>query len=98
MDTTYAQAVHVAGRFGYLQASPTVDEIARGYRQAWFVVDFSVIEEDGEPSFVYADPFATRGAAASVAKQLHDYYTRRGDELNRLAIREWAAELTGGKA
>ena len=95
MDTTYAQAERVAGRFGYLQATPTVDEIARGFRQAWFVVDFSVIEEDGEPSFVYADPFATCGAAYTVAKQLHDYYTRRGDELNRMAIREWADELTG---
>jgi hypothetical protein len=92
------EAVQVAGNFGYVQVTPTAAERDRGYTSAWMVVDFSQIEEDGEPAFVYSEPFATDGAAYTVARQLHRYYASRGDELNRMAIREWADELTGGRA
>ena len=98
MTATDFQPVHVAGRFGYLQVTPSRDEIKRGYTSAWMVVDFSKVEDDGAPAFFYDEPFATHGAAYTVARQLHDYYTRRGDELNRMAIREWADELTAVRA
>jgi hypothetical protein len=88
------QPVHVAGRFGYMQVTPSREELDRGYTSAWMVVDFSRIEDDGAPAFVYDDPFVTHGAAYTIARQLHEYYSRGGDRLNRMAIREWAEELT----
>jgi len=86
--------VHAAGRFGYMQVTPTIKEIERGYKSAWMVVDFSIIEEDGSPAFFYSEPFATEGAAYHIAKELHRYYSTGGDRKNSAAIREWADELT----
>jgi hypothetical protein len=85
--------VHVAGRFGYLQVTPTVLERNAGFREAYMVVDFSRIAEDGGPEFVYADAVCTRAAAIGHARELHRYEVEGGEALNRRAIAEWAAEL-----
>lgn len=95
MTETETVPVHVAGRYGYLQVTPTVAERARGYEQAFVVVDFSQIEDDGFPAFV-GDAVCNRGAAIANARERHRYEVQGGEALNRLAIREWAAELAGG--
>ena len=87
------EANRIAGRYGYVEVTPTVAERARGYEKAFMVVDFSRIEEDGFPAFV-GDAGCSREAAIRNAKERHRYEVQGGESLNRLAIREWAAELT----
>ena len=87
-------AVHVAGRYGYLQVTPTVAERQRGYDSAWMIVDFSELDDAGVPAFVSDDAVSSRAAAIAQARELHRYRASGGDHLNRMAVREWAAELT----
>lgn len=82
----------IAGRYGYVQVTPSAAERQRGYESAFIVIDFSNVEEDGFPAFV-ADAVCNRDAAIRDAKERHRYEVQGGEALNRLAIREWAAEL-----
>jgi hypothetical protein len=90
--------VHVAGRYGYLQVTPTADETARGYESAWMVVDFATLEGDGFPTFTSDTPVSSRAAAIAAARELHRYQVEGGEALHRAAIGEWAAELAGVRA
>lgn len=92
---TETMPVHVAGKYGYLQVTPTVAERARGYSQAFVVVNFSDIESDGFPAFV-GDAVCSRRAAIDNARERNRYEVQGGEALNRQAIREWADELSGG--
>lgn len=95
---TQFQPVHVAGRYGYVEVSPTADERERGFVSAYMVLDFSRINpDDGMPEFVYQNPVSTVGAARERARELHRYEAQGGEALNRLAIREWVNELTAGR-
>jgi hypothetical protein len=88
------QPVHVAGRYGYLQVTPTVAERARGYESAWMVVDFGQLDDNGTPMLIGDDAMCSRAAAIAEARELHRYYSTGGDRLNSAAISEWVAELT----
>jgi len=85
--------VQVAGRFGYMQVTPTVLERNAGFREAYMIVNFTVTEDDGAPAFYFADAVSSREAAIAMAREQHRYEVEGGDRLNRMAIREWAAEL-----
>lgn len=91
---TQFQPVHVAGRYGYVEVSPTADERERGFVRAYMVLDFSRINpDDGMPEFVYVSPVNSVHAARREARELHRYEVEGGEALNRLAIREWAQEI-----
>lgn len=94
MQDHATQPVHVAGRFGYLQCSPTKAERERGFVDAYLIVDFSDIQDDGQPGFVFENAVASREAAISQAREQHRYHVEGGDAKNRAAIREWAQQLT----
>lgn len=92
------QPVHVAGRYGYMQATPTKSERERGYTEAFLVVDFSRVNpEDGMPEFVYATAVCAVGAARRQARELHRYEVEGGEALNRLAISAWAEEIAASR-
>jgi len=92
------EPTHVAGNYAIQECLPTRAEKARGYTEAWVVLNMNEKDEDGLPEIVGGVDSAVcyRAAAVRKARDLHDYYTNGGHELNRLAIREWADEIIAG--
>lgn len=88
----------IAGNYAIQECLPTRAEKARGYTEAWVVLDLNNIDEDGLPEIVGGVDSAVcyREAAVRKARDLHEYYNCAGEELNRLAIREWADEIVAG--
>ena len=91
--TTEYEVRHIAGRYGYVQVTPTVEERARGMNEAFVVLDLSVKEDDG--FYKFASPtLVSRNAAVRRAQEFARYDKEGGENLNRQAIAEWAAQLT----
>jgi hypothetical protein len=86
------EANHIAGRYGYCEVTPTVEERQRGFERAFMVIDMSRKCEDGFYEFA-SRALVSRNAAIRQAQELARYEKDGGERLNRIAVREWASEL-----